>query len=102
MRRLHDALERVAPGTVEQESFLLVRAWHAYQPFGIGEMGRQVLHFFELDLRLGFLARGDIRGPGSVQLIASRARTQGIVSGFESCSRENKAARGVGNNADAD
>jgi len=43
-------------GTIEQEAFLLVRARHANQPFGIGEMGGQVLHFFELDLSLGFLA----------------------------------------------
>ena len=62
MRRPHDALQRVAAGTIEQEAFLLVRARHAHQPFGIGEMGGQVLRFFELDLNLGFLARGHIRG----------------------------------------
>jgi len=56
MRRLHDALEYVTAGTIEQEAFLLVRARNASQPFGIGEMGGQVLHFFELDLSLGFLA----------------------------------------------
>src|ERR1700682_6651976 len=93
MRRLHDSLERVAAGTIEQKAFLLVRARHACQPFGIGEMGGQVLHFFELDLSLGFLAWGDIPGAGPLQLIAGRARFQSVVSGFESRGRESKAAR---------
>jgi hypothetical protein len=56
MRRPHDALERVTGSTIEQEAFLLVRARHADQPFGVGEMGGQVLRFFELDLSLGFQA----------------------------------------------
>ena len=47
MRRLHDALERMAAGAIEQEAFLLVRARHARQPFAIGQLSGQILHFPE-------------------------------------------------------
>src|ERR1700739_3074063 len=102
MRRLHDALERVAAGTIEQEAFLLVRARHADQPFSIGEMGGQTLYFLQLDLNFGFLASGDVRGTGPVDVVARRARSQPVVYGREAAHRESKAARGVGNDADTD
>src|SRR5947208_7185822 len=91
VRRLHDALERVAARAVEQKSFLLVRAWHAREPFGIGEVSGEVLHLPELDLDPGFLTCGDGRTLHSVELIAGGARLQCVLSIFESLSGEGKA-----------
>jgi len=102
MRRLHDALERVAAGAVEQESLLLVRAWHAHQTFGVGEMSGEVLHLPEVDLDVGFLTCSDGRAPGSVELIAGGARLQCVMSRLKSLSREGKSTASVADNADAD
>src|SRR2546425_12700087 len=65
-------------------------------------MSRKVLHFPELDLGLGFLARSDVRAPCSVNLITGRARLQCVGAGPESRSRESKAALSIGDNTDAD
>ena len=90
--RLHDALERVAAGAVEQEPLLIVRARHADQPFRIGEMRRKVLHLLELEVGLGFLPGRNVRGLGAVQLIASRPRLHRVVSGLQAVRREGEVA----------
>src|SRR5207237_6553759 len=85
VRRFHDALQRVTTRAVEQESFLLDRPRNARQPFAIGQMSGKILHFPQLDLGSGFLARGNVCSPRSVQLIARRARLQRLMTSLASC-----------------
>src|SRR6266581_4956655 len=61
VRRLHDALERVAAVAVEEEALLLVRARHAHHPFGIGQVRGKIFHFLELDVGARHTACGDVR-----------------------------------------
>src|SRR5262249_43456677 len=100
--RLHDALYRVAAVAVEQEALLLVGARHARHPLGVGELRGEVLRFPELDVGLGLAARGDVRGPRAVELIAGGARLERVVPGLEPRGREGEMALGVADDADAD
>src|SRR5262249_39371330 len=56
----------------------------------------------EPDVGLGLPIRGNVRGPGAVELVARRARLQRIASRLEPGGRKRKAALCVADDADRD
>ena len=100
--RAHDALDGVAAVAVEQERFLLVGARHAHQPFGIGELARQVAGGLELEVGGGRLPGRHVGRLGAVEVVADRPRAERIVPGLEPRRREAVLALVVADDRDRD
>ncbi len=102
MGRPHDALDGVAAHAVEHGILLLRRARHALQPFGRGELARQIVRLLELEVGGDRLLGDDLRRALAVEIISGRADLDGIFAGLEPRCREAVAAFLVGDDGGCD
>src|SRR5580704_5535000 len=78
--RAHDALKGVAAHAFDQRPLLLQRAGHAHEPFGIGQLRREVGGLAQLDGNIGGCA-AEIDRLRTVELIADGANAQRVMTG---------------------
>src|SRR6266545_1541367 len=100
--RFRHPLQRVAADAAVEKLLLVWRSREARQPFGVGELGAQVLRLAQLELERSARAVGQLGGERAFELVARGADAKRIVAGLELRRREAETSRGVAHHADAD
>src|SRR5262249_20791360 len=100
--RAHDALERVAAYTSEQEGFLIFRAGQAHHPFGVAHVRGQVPRLAQFEADRGGLLVGAVRRCRPDEVVADGADLERVLSGAQSIGWKAVAALRIADHADGD
>src|ERR1051326_2154855 len=102
VRRLHYPFKCVTSRAIEQKLLLCVCPGHAQHPLSVGERGGEIPDLLKLHVDLGFLTRGDICSPRSVEFITCSAGPQAVMPRLESRCRKSKVPLRIANDTDGD
>ena len=99
--RAHDALEGMAAHAFDQRPLLLRRAGHTHEPFGIGQLRREVGGLAQLDGHIGG-SGAEIDSLRPIELVADGANAQRVTAGRETSIGEAEATVFVADDGDGD